>query len=100
MSGANDAIVVVARWRLPAERIGEVLALLPELRRQTLAEPGCLGYEVLRSVEAPDTLVLMERYRDEAAIEAHRASPHYQQWVAGHIAPLLLGREVELLRPR
>ena len=41
-------------------------------------EPGCLLYIFYRADEA-DTYVFMERYQDEAAVEAHRAAPHFKE---------------------
>jgi quinol monooxygenase YgiN len=40
-------------------------------------EPGCKLY-ALHHGEAPDTYVFMERYVDQAAVEAHRASEHFK----------------------
>jgi quinol monooxygenase YgiN len=95
-----DEIVIVARWQMDAKAVDGVLELIAPLQEQTLAEPGCLGYEVFRSVGAPDQLLLLERYADDAAIEAHRNAPHYQEFVVRRILPLLSQRKVELLRPR
>jgi len=97
---AGGPIIVVARWRMRAEEVEGVLAIAAELRRQTLEEPGCLGYDVFRSVDAPGELLLLERYRDEAAVEAHRAAKHYQDLVVQRIVPLLADRQVELLKAR
>jgi quinol monooxygenase YgiN len=36
-------------------------------------EQGCEQFEVFRSVSNPDTLVLLERWSDEAALKAHAA---------------------------
>ena len=41
-------------------------------------EPGCLLY-ILYRADDPDTYVFMERYEDEAAVEAHRAAPHFKE---------------------
>jgi quinol monooxygenase YgiN len=35
------------------------------------AEPGCEQFEVLRSVDDPDRIVLLERWSDQAALDAH-----------------------------
>jgi quinol monooxygenase YgiN len=99
MSSA-EAIVVVARWRMDAAAVDGVLALIAELREQSLAEPGCLGYEVFRGVGVPGEVLLLERYAGDAAIDAHRNAPHYQELVVRRILPLLSGRSVELLRAR
>src|SRR5271169_5860348 len=45
-------------------------------------EPGCLCFNVLQDGEDPNVYYFMEVYRDEAAIEAHRAAPHYAVWRA------------------
>lgn len=94
---AHQAITVIARWQPHDGALGEVLALLAELRPQSLAEPGCLGYEVYRGVDAPHQLLLVERYADQAAIEAHRQTAHYQTLVVQRALPLLANRQVELL---
>ncbi len=97
MSASDAPIVVVARWTVAASSIAQVRALLPELQGQSLAEPGCLGYEILESSATPDVIVLIERYRDAAAIDAHRNSAHYRDLVAERIVPLLVQRQVDLL---
>jgi len=98
MSAAVGTITVVARWQTAEALVPEVLKLVATVREQSLAEPGCLGYEVFRSVDDAGTLLLLERYRDEAAIEAHRQTAHYRELVAGRIVPMLSNRQVELLR--
>ena len=41
------------------------------------SEPGCLLYTLNRG-EDPQSYVFMERYRNEDAVKAHRASEHYR----------------------
>lgn len=95
-----ESIVVVARWEVAADSVATVLKLAAEVAPQSLAEPGCLGYEILQGLEQPTTLVLIERYADRASLEAHLDSPHYRDLVAGQIRPLLTGRHVEIMQPR
>jgi quinol monooxygenase YgiN len=40
-------------------------------------EPGCLLY-ALHTSETPNVYVFMERYADQAAVEAHRATEHFR----------------------
>jgi quinol monooxygenase YgiN len=40
-------------------------------------EPGCKLY-ALHHGEAPHTYVFMERYADQAAVDAHRATDHFK----------------------
>jgi quinol monooxygenase YgiN len=97
---AADNVVVVAQWQTTRETLGSVLTLVAEMRRQSLAEPGCLGYEVFQGVGEPGALLLLERYRDSAALEAHRASHHYRELVVERIVPVLAGRRVEFLQAK
>lgn len=45
-------------------------------------EPGNLRYDLWRDEENADRLIVDELYRDAAAIAAHRASPHFQDYQA------------------
>ena len=61
----------------------------PELRRRFLAaieqdalaserdEPGCLRFNVFQDQQDENVYYFHEVYKDEAAHEAHRATPHY-----------------------
>jgi (4S)-4-hydroxy-5-phosphonooxypentane-2,3-dione isomerase len=40
-------------------------------------EPGCKRFEISRSLEKPNVFTLAELYVDEAALEAHRQTPHF-----------------------
>jgi autoinducer 2-degrading protein len=45
-------------------------------------EPGCLCFNVLQDQQDQNVYYFCEVYRDEAALEAHRAAPHYAVWRA------------------
>ena len=45
-------------------------------------EPGCMRFNVLQDAQDRDVYYFYEVYRDEAALEAHRAAPHYAVWRA------------------
>ncbi|MBX7540960.1 putative quinol monooxygenase [Qipengyuania sphaerica] len=51
-----------------------------EMVRASRAEDGCLDYSFARDIADPDTLVLFERWRDRAALEAHGTSAHMAVW--------------------
>ncbi|QKK17045.1 putative quinol monooxygenase [Rhizobium indicum] len=46
------------------------------------AEPGNLRWDVWRDQAVPERYVLDELYRDGEAVEAHRRTPHYQDYLA------------------
>ncbi|OFJ54059.1 putative quinol monooxygenase [Mycolicibacterium grossiae] len=93
-------VVVVARWDVRPDALDAVLGWIADLAPRARAEPGCRGYEVLVSAEDPATLILIERYADRAALDAHLTSPHYAEFVVDRIRPCLTDRRVEILTPR
>lgn len=62
-------------------------------------EPACVTYHAARSIEEPGVFVLYEEYVDEAALLAHRETPHFKALIEGTIVPLLASREREILIP-
>jgi len=58
--------------------------LLPVLQmvEATRAEPGCLEYSFAFDAVDDHLLRIFEVFADEAALAAHRASPHMQSWRA------------------
>jgi len=57
-------------------------------------EAGCMLYTLNKS-EDPQTYVFMERYRDEDAVKAHRATEHYRAY-GKEMGPHLDGAPVVL----
>ena len=45
-------------------------------------EPGCMRFNVLQDAQEENVYYFYEVYRDEAALEAHRATPHFALWRA------------------
>ena len=46
------------------------------------SEPGNLYYDLYRIDQDPQTYVILEHYKDQAAITAHGKSPHAQKLIA------------------
>ncbi len=44
-------------------------------------EPGCLQFDVVRSIEDPCRVLLYEVYRDEEAFKTHIGQPHTQTFL-------------------
>ncbi|HEX3329118.1 MAG TPA: putative quinol monooxygenase [Gaiellales bacterium] len=88
-------LVVIAQYRTQAGKGDKVAAVLALHRPATVAEPGCRAFVVNRSQDDGDRFVLYEQYDDEAAFEAHRASPHFKRYIEGQVVPLLAERSWE-----
>jgi (4S)-4-hydroxy-5-phosphonooxypentane-2,3-dione isomerase len=74
------------------------------LRNQesSVHEPGNVRFDVLQSEDDPTRFVLVEMFRDDQAVEAHRATPHYRAWrdeVAPWMASPREGPRYRLLSP-
>lgn len=62
------------------DRVDEFLKIAEEDARESVKEPGNLRFEIYRQDEDPLKLVVLEMYRDQAALEAHRATPYVAAW--------------------
>ena len=71
----------------------EYLRLLQDHSRR---EPGCLMYAGHQSSEDSRKFLLYEQYQDQAALQAHRDSPHFRQYVIGGLDAIVEQRSREL----
>lgn len=83
------SVFIFATLQCKPENVAAVRDAMRGMQRDSLAEPGCQLYQVLQEADSAVMLHVFERYQDMAALEAHRASPHYQayrSWVADKLA--------------
>jgi len=76
------------------ERVAEVLTALAKAARK---EPGCVHFLPHIVDGEPDTVVIYEQYADQKAVDAHRASEHFREYVVGGLYQMMLDRQVENL---
>lgn len=88
-------VQLIARHTIRAGEEAAVFAALDELITAARLEPGNLAFEAFRSVDDELSYVLLERYASKDALAAHRAAPHFQQYLVGEIAPRLASRVIE-----
>jgi (4S)-4-hydroxy-5-phosphonooxypentane-2,3-dione isomerase len=89
-------ITVFAKWQVRDGELDKVLNLFAELVNKTRQEEGNLFYTIHQSNTDPNTFMLYEAYKDEAAVAAHRASDHFKAIALEQIIPVLQNREVIL----
>jgi quinol monooxygenase YgiN len=63
-------------------KAADLRALLLGMAPLCRAEPGNLHWDVWRDQAHGDRYILDELYRDTAAVESHRKTPHYQDYLA------------------
>lgn len=79
----NDALMQVyleGHLDVPAARLGEVMAALPEHVARTQAEPGCLSFSVTPCEDVAGRLLVREVFRDQASFDAHQARTRASRW--------------------
>jgi quinol monooxygenase YgiN len=90
-------IVLVAKYVVQPGHIDTVLDRLREMKpRVDAEEPGCTFYQVSRSTEQEDLVLLYEHYVDEDALLGHRDTAHFKEIIEGQVVPLLVERQREL----
>ncbi len=77
----------------------EALGLFQKLTHATREEPGCRMYQVHRSTSDPRRFFIYEQYDDQGALDAHRATPHFDQFAKNGLFPMLESRSPELYEP-
>lgn len=75
----------------------EIATILRELAAASRQEPGCVSYVPHRVESDPDTIVIYEQYRDQAALDAHRATSHFAMYAIGGLYQRMLVRSLEML---
>jgi autoinducer 2-degrading protein len=91
----TNIIAVAADWRAqPGQEEAVRRLLLQAAAAVREHEPGNLLYVAHQDAADPAHFLVYEQYADQAALEAHRDSAHYQEVVVGKIVPLLAQRQV------
>ena len=89
------AVVLKATWTANEGSEEIVLDALEKLSPLSREEPGCRFYQAYRDPAEPRVFHIFEIYDDEAAVEAHGASEHFQAFALGQAIPVLESRQRE-----
>lgn len=83
------------RMRFEPKDRDRVVDILKHLTAESRKEPGCISYTPHFVNDDPNTVLIYEQYQDEAALEAHRSSPHFKQYASGGLYQLMTDRKLE-----
>jgi quinol monooxygenase YgiN len=92
-------ICLAVTYLILPNRESEAVAFLQKLTPAARAEPGCRMFQAHRSLADPRRFFIYEQYDDQAALDAHRASPHYDSYVQRGMFKILETRTPELYQP-
>jgi quinol monooxygenase YgiN len=89
----EGAFVVVAEFEVrPAAIDAFVDAAIADASASVANEPGCRQFDVTRSNEEPNRVLLYEVYDSQAAFDAHLETPHLRTF-RDQIDPLVVSRQ-------
>src|SRR4051794_22353633 len=100
-------IHVIAAIQTAQARRADVLKLFSALVPQVRAEAGCIEYGTAIDLEnaiegqpaaRPDVITVIEKWSDPAALRAHLAAPHMQQFRES-AKDLVEGVQIRVLEP-
>jgi len=72
-------VVLAVTWMAKVGREPEVATILEKLSEEARKEPGCVMFLAHRHKTEARRFFIYEQYKDDAALEAHRATPHFLQ---------------------
>ena len=70
-----------------------------KMQERTRKEPGCRMYIGHQSLEDPLLLCFYEQYDDQPALDAHRATPYFSEYVTNGLLKLMESRKAGLFEP-
>lgn len=92
-------IVLAVEWRAHEGSEQEVAEIFEKLQEASRKEPGCQMYIVHRHVADHRRFFIYEQYKDDAAVDAHRNSPHFKQYVIEGVHMIATRTTGELYTP-
>jgi quinol monooxygenase YgiN len=92
-------MLVIARWVARADEVAAVEAALAQLVAAARAEPGVIAFDAYRDPADERVFVLVERFADQAAHDAHVAAGHTRRHAIEDALPRLEHRERTVLEP-
>lgn len=73
-------IVVHVRVHVNSQSVEAFIEATVENARNSLREPGIARFDLVQQTDDPTRFVLVEVYRDQEAMQAHRETSHYLKW--------------------
>ncbi len=92
-------VVLAVTWMAKAGHEEEVAAIFSKLTEESRKEAGCVMYVVHRHKTDRRRFFIYEQYKDDAALEAHRAAPHFLQYARKELPKLGDRIEGQLYEP-
>jgi (4S)-4-hydroxy-5-phosphonooxypentane-2,3-dione isomerase len=73
-------IIVHVQVHVKSDRVSDFAEATRKNASNSVKEPGCARFDVVQDSEDATRFVLVEAYRDAAAVASHKETAHYQTW--------------------
>jgi quinol monooxygenase YgiN len=84
-------ISVIAKLQIQDGKAEQTIEMFKELLTKVSTEDGTMLYSLNRKSSDPNTLVVIERYKDKEALTAHSSTAHFKEFSA-KLGTVLAGR--------
>lgn len=92
-------IHILATFSIPAENQADFVKLAKELVGETLKEAGNVSYDLVQGIADPTRFTFIEKWADQAAVDAHNASTHFTKLIPEMVKLASAAPEISLLKP-
>ncbi|MGA7343586.1 MAG: putative quinol monooxygenase [Terracidiphilus sp.] len=90
-------VSLIVTFKFSPEDRAEIAENLRHLADASRREPGCVSFIPHQLQDDPDTVLIYEQYRDDAAQAAHRESAHFKKHVVGGLLQRMRERDLKNL---
>ncbi len=92
-------VVLAVTWKAKQGKEAQTAEIFQKLAEESRKEPGCLMYLVHRHRDHSGEIFLYEQYQDEAALQAHRDSPHFKIYACEQLPKVAKRDRAEFYAP-
>ena len=75
-------VLIAGTVRVPADNVDRFRPHMAAMMAASQAEDGCFDYNYAEDVTEPGLIHVFERWRDQAALDAHFKTEHMARWRA------------------
>ncbi|MCL1996120.1 MAG: antibiotic biosynthesis monooxygenase [Defluviitaleaceae bacterium] len=70
-------IVLLVQFEVAQNKHNEVFDVFKNLVKSSQEEEGCIEYDLYQELNDPNKFSLIEKWKDQAAIDFHNSTPHF-----------------------
>ncbi|RJQ65316.1 MAG: antibiotic biosynthesis monooxygenase [Desulfobacteraceae bacterium] len=90
-------ISVIAKLSIQEGKAEQTIEMFKEMLKKVATEEGTLLYSLNRKPSDPNTIVVIERYKDKPALAAHSSTAHFKEFSAKLGAVLAAKPDIAIL---